>query len=60
VNLTRYHGVFAPNSAQRALVTRAERCKGRTESPKADVRMPAERRSAVHWSQRHQFKRVFP
>jgi hypothetical protein len=29
VNPTRYHGVFAPNSAQRALVTRAGRSKGR-------------------------------
>jgi hypothetical protein len=29
VNLTRYHGVFAPNSAHRALVTRAGRGKGK-------------------------------
>ena len=29
VNLTRYHGVFAPNSAHRALVARAGRGKGR-------------------------------
>ncbi len=57
VNLTRYHGVFAPNSAHRALVTRAGRGKGRTESAKADVRTPAERRSAMRWAQR--LKRVF-
>jgi hypothetical protein len=35
VNLTRYHGVFAPNSAHRALVTRA------------DARTLADRRPAI-------------
>ena len=29
VNLTRFHGVFAPNSKHRALVTPAKRGKGR-------------------------------
>ena len=57
VNLTRYHGVFAPNSAHRALVTRAGRGKGRAQSAKADARTPAERRSAMRWAQR--LKRVF-
>jgi len=38
VNLTRYHGVFAPNSAHRALVTRAGRGKGRADAARADVR----------------------
>jgi hypothetical protein len=38
VNLTRYHGVFAPNSAHRALVTRA------------DARTPAEWRAAMRWA----------
>jgi hypothetical protein len=45
VNLTRYHGVFAPNSAYRALVT------------KADARTPGELRIAMRWAQR--LKRVF-
>ena len=57
VNLTRYHGVFAPNSAHRALFTRAGRGKGRAQSVKADARTPAERRSAMRWAQR--LKRVF-
>jgi len=46
VNLTRYHDVFAPNNAHRALVTKARRGKGRTDAARADVRTPAERHSA--------------
>jgi hypothetical protein len=46
VNLTRYHGVFAPNSAHRALVTKAGRGKGRASAARADARTPAERRAA--------------
>jgi hypothetical protein len=57
VNLTRYHGVFAPNSAHRALVTKAGRGRGRTDAARADVRTPAKRRSAMRWAQR--LKRVF-
>ena len=57
VNLTRYHGVFAPNSAQRALVTPAGRGKGRAQSAKAEARTPAEWHSAMTWAQR--LKRVF-
>jgi len=57
VNLTRYHGVFAPNSAHRALVTRAGRGKGRAEAAKAEARTPAEQRSAMTWAKR--LKRVF-
>ena len=55
VNLTRYHGVFAPNSAHRALVTRAGRGKGRANAANAPT--PAERRAAMRWAQR--LKRVF-
>ncbi len=57
VNLTRYHGVFAPNSAHRALVTRAGRGKGRTGAARADVRTPTEHRASMRWAQR--LKRVF-
>lgn len=57
VNLTRYHGVFAPNSAHRALVTKAGRGKGRAEAAKAEARTPAEQRSAMTWAKR--LKRVF-
>ncbi len=52
VNLTRYHGVFAPNSKYRAQVTPAGRGKGqKPESP------PAKRHISMTWAQR--LKRVF-
>jgi len=57
VNLTRYHGVFAPNSAHRAPVTKAGRGKGGAELANANARTPAERHSAMTWAQR--LKRVF-
>jgi hypothetical protein len=57
VNLARYHGVFAPNSAHRALVTRAGRGKGGAGLANDDVRTPAERHAAMRWAQR--LKRVF-
>ena len=59
VNLTRFHGVFAPNSAHRAQVTPAKRGKGnkaRTADAPEDT-TPAERRAAMTWAQR--LKRVF-
>ena len=59
VNLTRFHGVFAPNSKHRALVTPAKRGKG--NKPEAvdepQERTPAERRASMTWAQR--LKRVF-
>jgi hypothetical protein len=57
VNLTRYHGVFAPNSAHHALVTKAGRGKSREGVARADVRTPSERHAALRWAQR--LKRVF-
>jgi pyruvate/2-oxoglutarate dehydrogenase complex dihydrolipoamide acyltransferase (E2) component len=59
VKLTRYHGVFAPNSAHRAQVTEAGRGKGATAqaAAKTDISTPAERRAAMAWAQR--LKRVF-
>jgi ribosomal protein S27E len=49
VNLTRFHGVFAPNSAHRAQVTPAKRGKGNkactADSPEDTT--PAERRAAM-------------
>jgi hypothetical protein len=59
VNLTRFHGVFAPNSHYRARVTPAKRGKGkkvRTTQEKQD-QTPAERHAAMTWAQR--LKRVF-
>ena len=59
VNLTRFHGVFAPNSRDRASVTPAKRGKG--AKPKASEegqeQTPAQRRAAMTWAQR--LKRVF-
>jgi len=61
VNLTRFHGVFAPNSKHRALVTPAGRGKGGTRAQQASdnaaERTPAERHAAMTWAQR--LKRVF-
>ncbi|KEZ75733.1 IS, phage, Tn [Salinisphaera hydrothermalis C41B8] len=58
VNLTRFHGVFAPNSQWRAKVTPAHRGKGspsRRASPEGKT--PGQRRAAMSWAQR--LKRVF-
>jgi len=59
VNLTRFHGVFAPNSRYRARVTPGKRGKGGSHTTMADPeeRTPAERRAAMTWAQR--LKRVF-
>jgi hypothetical protein len=54
VNLTRYHGVFAPNSPFRAQVTPA----GRGKRPTGEGSAPdPEQRRAMTWSRR--LKRVF-
>ncbi len=59
VNLTRFHGVFAPNSKHRVQVTPAKRGKGRkakvADEPQDPT--PAERRASMTWAQR--LKRVF-
>ena len=57
VNLTRFHGVFAPNSKHRALVTKAARGKGNKAKGSDEPQTPAERRAAMTWAQR--LKRVF-
>ncbi|GBE10398.1 putative transposase [bacterium BMS3Abin12] len=59
VNLTRFNGVFAPNSQHRALITPAGRDKGRKASTteQAPDRTPVERHMAMTWAQR--LKRVF-
>ena len=54
-NLTRFHGVFAPNSQHRAAVTPAKR--GKAPNPKPPRRAKRERRAAMTWAQR--LKRVF-
>ena len=58
VNLTRFHGVFAPNSKHRALITPAGRGKGSKQTNKeGDDRSFTERHAAMTWAQR--LKRVF-
>lgn len=56
INLTRFHGVFAPNSKHRAWVTKAARGKGK-QAKGSDDPTPAERRASMTWAQR--LKRVF-
>jgi hypothetical protein len=50
VNLTRFHGIFAPNSKYRALVTPARRgkCKEIHSADKAD-QTPVEKRISMNW-----------
>ncbi len=59
VNLTRFHGVFAPNSKYRALVTPAKRGKGKKAkaAQQQQDQTPDERRASMTWAQR--LKRVF-
>lgn len=56
VNLTRFHGVFAPNSQFRAAVTPARRGKGGPLKSIEDS-TPEKRHKAMTWAQR--LKRVF-
>ncbi len=55
VNLIRYHGVFAPNSPHRALITPARR--GRKAPVSDDSTATPERRAAMTWAKR--LKSVF-
>jgi hypothetical protein len=59
VNLTRFHGVFAPNSKYRALVTPAKRGKGKkVKTPKEALdQTPAGKHISMTWAMR--LKRVF-
>ena len=56
VNLTRFHGVFAPNSKHRVDVTPAKRGKGRPHEEHED-KTPEQRHQAMTWALR--LKRVF-
>jgi hypothetical protein len=59
VNLTRFHGVFAPNSRYRAMVTPAKRGRGKNTKAAYDKQnqTQAEHHAAMTWAQR--LKRVF-
>ena len=56
VNLTRFHGVFAPNSKHRIDVTPAKRGKGRAKQDNEE-KTPEQRDQAMTWAQR--LKQVF-
>jgi hypothetical protein len=56
VNLTRLHGIFAPNSKHRIHVTPAKRGKGRQHHEDEDM-TPEHHHQAMTWAQR--LKRVF-
>ena len=56
-NLTRYHGVLAPNHRWRGEVTPAKRGKALKMGANAEVKTPAECHAAMTWAQR--LKRVF-
>lgn len=57
VNLTRFHGVFAPNSNHRALVTKAGRGKGSQARASVEPPTVTEGRVPLTWASR--LKRVF-
>ena len=59
VNLTRFHGVFAPNSKHRALITPAKRGKGNNSKVTDDTQDQTctEQHLSMTWAQR--LKRVF-
>jgi len=57
VNLTRFHGVFAPNSKWREQVTPARRGKIKKLPEERAEKSPAQRHTAMSWAQR--LKRVF-
>jgi hypothetical protein len=57
VNLTRYHGILAPNHRWRGEVTPARRGKALKTGANAEVRTPAECHAAMTWAQR--LKRMF-
>ena len=57
VNLTRFHGVFAPNSKHRSQETPAKRGKVNKPLTPDEDQTPTERREAMTWAKR--LKRVF-
>jgi hypothetical protein len=54
--VTRFHGVFAPNSKHRIDVTPAKRGKGRVKQENEE-KTPEQRHQAMTWAQR--LKRAF-
>jgi len=59
VNLTRFHGMFAPNINYRVTITPAKRGKGsgKQVGHEANESTPMEQRAAMSWARR--LKRIF-
>lgn len=57
VNLTRFHGVFAPNSRHRVTITSTKRNKAKHALPPGQEKTLAEKHQSMTWAQR--LKRVF-
>ena len=57
VNLTRFHGVFAPNSRHRVTITPALRNKAKKALPTGQEKTRAQKHQPMTWAQR--LKRVF-
>jgi hypothetical protein len=57
VNLTRFHGVFAPNSRHRVTITPALRNKTKQALPTGQEKTRAQKHQSMTWAQR--LKRVF-
>jgi hypothetical protein len=57
VNLTRYHGIFAPHHAHRAYVVNMTDDKNQTNTQAEDVKDEAAKRARMTWGER--LKRVF-
>jgi hypothetical protein len=57
VNLTRFHGVFAPNSRHRVTITPALRNKAKKALPTGQEKTRAQKHQSMTWAQR--LKRVF-
>jgi hypothetical protein len=50
VNLTRFHGVFGPNSKQRKQITPAKRDRGGKPRSLDEDQTPVERKAAMTWA----------
>ena len=57
VNLTRFHGVFAPNSRHRVTITPSLRNKAKKALPTGQEKTRAQKHQSMTWAQR--LKRVF-
>jgi Putative transposase len=57
VNLTRYHGVFAPHHSYRSRIVKGQDDKKQNKTLEGDMKTEGEKRAAMTWAKR--LKRVF-